>query len=222
MMKNILMKESLFPIAYRKCGMSIGFFLHFISVFLFSQTFNKNNPAVTVKENVTLYVADDFNSEAKDSDNSKTKISTGTGKPEIYIAKGVHIYGAEHFGNSKLNEEKTIARKSVKKKWTVRPKLQKAKLYKPEEKPQSLSYVKPSGNKDTFFAMSGSYLGFAILNNNPIIQKFQIVYEDLYISIHSFAWEDTIIFSFCDSSLVKEKVLAHYSRPPPFMIDFTA
>jgi hypothetical protein len=215
MMKNILVKESLFPIAYRKCGMSIGFFLYFISVFLFSQTFNKNNPAITIEGNVTLYVADDF-------DSSKTKISTGTGKTEIYIAKGVHIYGAEHFGNLTLNEEKTIAHRSGKKKWAVRPKSQKAKLYKPEEKPQSLSYVKPSGNRHTLFASSGSYLGVAVLNNNPVIQKFQILHEDLYISIYSFAWEDTIVFSFCDSSLVKEKVLAHYSRPPPFIILFTA
>lgn len=221
-MKNILVKESLFPIAYRKCGMSIGFFLHFISVFLFSQTFNKNNTVVTIKGNVTLYVADDFNSEAKDSDHSKPRTSTATEETEVYIAKGVHIYGAEHFGNSKLNEEKTITRRSVKKKWAVSPKCQKVKLYKPEEKPQILSYAKPSGNRHTLFASSGGYLGFAVLNNNPVIQKFQILYEDLYVSIYSFAREDTIVFSFCDSSLVKEKVLAHYSRPPPFMIPFTA
>ena len=58
------------------------------------------------------------------------------------------------------------------------------------------------------------------LNNNPVIQKFQIVYEDLYVSAYSFIKETIIIFSARSSSPVKEELLAHYSRPPPFTMFF--
>ncbi|RLJ31073.1 hypothetical protein CLU97_0475 [Chryseobacterium sp. 7] len=112
--------------------MSIGLFLQFISVFLFSQTFNSNNPAISVQENVILYITDDFSGETKDLNDPKTQPSTG--KTEVYIAKGANIYGTEHFGNSIFNKEKTIACRSEKRKADVRPKDQNAQLCKAEKK----------------------------------------------------------------------------------------
>lgn len=218
MMKNILMKESLFPIAYRTCGMSIGFFLQFISVFLFSQTFNKNNPEVSIQNGVILYTTDDFSGEIKDSTSPEAKISTG--KAEIYIAKGVHIYGVEHFGNSTFNREKPIACRSEKRKADIEPKDQKAQLYKAEKKIPAASFISSSESSRTFFVLSEGYLGFAVLNNNPVIQKFQMIHGDLYLSKYSFSKESIIIFSSRSSSPVKEELLAHYSRPPPFTMFF--
>ncbi|WP_414846147.1 hypothetical protein [Chryseobacterium sp. IT-36CA2] len=212
------MKKSLFPIAYRRCGMSIGFFLQFISVFLFSQTFNKNNPEVNIQNGVIFYTTDDFSSEIKDSTSPEAKISTG--KAEIYIAKDIHIYGVEHFGNSTFNREKAIACRPEKRKADVKPKDQKVQLYKSEKKTPATSFISSSESSRTFFALSEGYLGFAVLNNNPVIQKFQIAYEDLYVSAYSFTKEAIIIFSARSSSPVKEEVLAHYSRPPPFIMFF--
>lgn len=220
MMKNILVKKSLFPIAYRRCGMSIGLLLQFISVFLFSQTFNKNNPALSVRDGVILYTTDDFSGEIKDSSSKETKISTR--KAEIYIAKDVNIYGVEHFGNSTFNKEKTIARRSEKKRTDVSSKSQKAERYHPEKKILAVSFLKPLEGGHTFFTLSEGYLGFAVLSNNPVVKKVQMVYGDLYLSKYSFTKKSVIIFSARSSSPVKEEVLAHYSRPPPFIMFFTA
>lgn len=219
-MKNILMKESLFPIAYRKCGMSIGLFLQFISVFLFSQTFNSNNPAISVQENVILYITDDFSGEVKDLNDPKTKPSTR--KTEVYIAKGANIYGAEHFGNSIFNKEKTIARRSEKRKPDISPKDQNAQLYKTEKKNHVTSFIKSSENSHTFFALFKGYPGFAVLNNSPSVQKFQFIYEELYVPVNSFVKEAIIIFSTHSSSPVREEMMAQYSRPPPFHHVLTA
>ncbi len=219
-MKNTLVKESLFPIAYRTYGMSIGFFLQFISVFLFSQTFSKNNPAVIVQEGVVLYTADDFCGEIKVPNNPEVK--TNTGKTEIYIAKSANIYGVEHFGNSTFKKEKAIVRRSERKRTAASSKCQKAEPYNPEKKILAISFVKSSESRHTFFAWSEGCLGIAVLNNNPVIQKFQIAYGDLDLYTYSFIKESARIFSTCGFSPVKEEVLAHYSRPPPLIIVLTA
>lgn len=213
--KNLLMRKGLLPVAYRRGGMSVGFFLSFISVILFSQTFDKDNPAVYITGDASVYAAG--HPEVSDREDTTNQ----TVKGQIYIAKDTRVSGLENLENFALRDNGTLHDAD-----DAGPGRITSKPYKKEPQAErrtpDVCLVKSTCPGHTFFGLSADGSGFAVLGSNPVAKKFCISAKDFYSAVITFSEEKLLLCSAEGFAPLQGKQFSYDSRPPPFMIFFTA